>query len=64
MLRDCLVCGLAQVQSQQCLLAEVDPNFDKATKTVQAIELAEHNTREFGKPRCIWSSQSTKCIAM
>ena len=47
MLRDCLVCGLAQAQSQQCLLAEVDLNFDKVMKTAQAIKLAEHNTREF-----------------
>ena len=46
MLRDCLVCGMGQVRTQQRLLAEVDLTFEKAMKIAQAMELAERDAKE------------------
>ena len=46
MLRDRLVCGMAQVRTQQRLLAEVDLTFEKAMKIAQAMELAERDAKE------------------
>ena len=46
MLRHSVVCGQAQVRSQQRLQAEVDLTFDKAMKIAQAVELAEHDAKE------------------
>ena len=46
MLRDHLVCSMAQVRTQQHLLAKVDLTFEKAMKIAQAIELAEHDAKE------------------
>ena len=41
-----MVCGQAQVRSQQRLQGEVDLTFDKAMKIAQAVELAEHDAKE------------------
>lgn len=46
MLRDRLICGLAEGRCQQHLLAEVDLTFDNATKIAQAMKLAEGNVKE------------------
>ena len=46
MLRDRLVCGIANGRCQQRLLAEADLTFDKAFKMVQAMELAERDAQE------------------
>ena len=46
MLRDRLVCGLAQARIQQRLLAEVDLTLDKAMKIAQAMEVAERDAKE------------------
>ena len=45
MLRDQLVCGVANGH-QQRLLAEADLTFDKAFKMVQAMELAKRDAQE------------------
>lgn len=46
MLRDRLVCGMADARCQQCLLKEADLSFDKAFKMAQSMELAEHNKQQ------------------
>ena len=46
MLRDRLVCGVANGRCQQQLLAEADLTFDKAFKMVQAMKLAERDAQE------------------
>ena len=46
MLRDRLVCGLAQARIQQRLLAEVDLTLDKAMKIAQAMEVAKRDAKE------------------
>ena len=46
MLRDRLVCGLAQARIQQHLLAEVDLTLDKAMKIAQGVEVAERDAKE------------------
>ena len=46
MLRDRLVCGIANKRYQQRLLGEVDLTFDKAFKMAQAMELAERDSQQ------------------
>ena len=46
MLRDRLVCGIADKRYQQRLLGEVDLTFDKAFKMAQAMELAERDSQQ------------------
>ena len=41
MIRDRLVCGIANEKWQQCLLAEDDLSYDKATKLLLSFEAAE-----------------------
>ena len=50
MLRDRLVCGMAEVRTQQRLLAEVDLTFEKAMKIAQAMELAERDAKALRHP--------------
>ena len=46
MLRDRLVCGIADTRCQQRLLAEVELTFDKAFKLAQAMEVAERDSKQ------------------
>ena len=46
MLRDRLVCGVANVHCQQRMLAEPDLDFDKAYRMAQAMELAERDAQQ------------------
>ncbi len=61
MLRDRVVCGMAQVRTQQRLLAEVDFTFEKAMNIAQAMKLAERDApRSCDKQDLILLSQSTR----
>ena len=46
MLRDRLVCGVANVHCQQRMLAEPDLDSDKAVRMAQATELAERDAQQ------------------
>ena len=51
MLRDRLVCGIANAAIQKCLLTEPELTFTKAVTIVQAVELTEKGTRELQSVR-------------
>ena len=51
MLRDRLVCGIANAAVQKCLLTEPELTFTKAVTIAQAVELAEKGTRELQSVR-------------
>jgi len=49
MLRDRLICGIADAKMQRRLLAEPNIDFEKALTLVQAMEAAERNTQDLQK---------------
>ena len=51
MLRDRLVCGLADTNIQRKLLAETDLTLDKALGTARAMEAAEQNAKTLQAPQ-------------
>ena len=48
-LRDRLVCGLINTQSQKKLLTEKQLTFEKAVEIAMAMELANKQTKEFSQ---------------
>ena len=51
MLRDRLVCGIGDGKIQRRLLAESELTFKKAFELAQAMETADRDARDLGKPR-------------
>ena len=47
MLRDCLVCGIADVRMQRALLAEPQLTFTKALQMIQTMEKADRDSRNY-----------------
>lgn len=51
MLRDCLVCGIANAKWQQQLLSEDKLTYDKARSVLLSLEAAERETKEINPAR-------------
>ena len=51
MLRDQLICGIGNGKIQRHLLAESEFTFKKAFELAQAMETANRDSRDLGKPR-------------
>ena len=49
MLRDQIVCGINNEQTQKRLLAEPDLTYKKAVELVQALEMAESNAKQLAQ---------------